>query len=59
MNPPTPDTDPFDEIFNSGIISVRCGNCGTDTIMNAAYARYVPGPLLSCRHCRTPGPPRT
>lgn len=58
MNTSQPD-DAFQEILNSGIASVRCGNCGADTIMNSAYAQHVNGPLLSCRHCRNPGPTRT
>ena len=53
------DQDEFTQILQDAVVSKRCGDCSTDTIMNSAYARYVPGPLLSCRHCRTPGLPRT
>jgi ribosomal protein S27E len=42
----------FEEILHSEIVSIRCGGCGADTIMNSAYRQYVSGPLLSCRNCR-------
>ena len=32
-------------------VKVKC-KCGADTIMNAAYAKYVKGTLDSCSSCR-------
>jgi hypothetical protein len=59
MDTPGQVNNDFDEISNSEIVSIQCGGCGADTIMNSIYGKHVQGLLLSCRHCRQPGPART
>lgn len=46
------DGNDFNELLQEAVVNKRCGNCGADTIMNARYARYVQGNLLSCGRCR-------
>lgn len=37
--------------FRDDVVPVRCGNCGTETVMNAMYAKHVTE-LTNCRKCR-------
>jgi len=52
-----PEADPklndlLKEIGNAEVVPVKCLNCGADTVINAAYAKYVRSPISSCRLCR-------
>lgn len=54
MTDPTPDQEQFfKDILQSTVIAVRCNNCGTDQIMNTAYAKYVTSGLSACGNCRS------
>lgn len=46
--------DDFEQLLGADVVTRVCGNCGTETIMNAVFAKYVPGDLMSCRQCRNP-----
>lgn len=37
--------------FKDQVVAIRCGNCGRDCMMNAAYTKHVTE-LQNCRHCR-------
>ena len=40
-------------VSNMDTVPVKCKNCGSDTLMNAAYAKYVTNGLDSCSQCRS------
>jgi len=42
----------FEEVLRSETINIKCNNCGSDQIMNTAYAQHVKNGLLSCSNCR-------
>ena len=53
---PHPENDPkVNELINSvgreEVVAIKC-KCGADTVINAAYAKYIKGPLSSCSKCR-------
>lgn len=37
---------------DASVVPRKCKNCGADVVINAAYAKYVPGDVESCRFCR-------
>jgi len=43
----------FEEVIGSQVIEVRCNGCGSEQIMNSAYAKYVTNGLLKCSKCRS------
>lgn len=53
---PHPENDPkvnelITSVGNEEVVAIKC-KCGADTVINAAYAKYVRGPLESCSKCR-------
>lgn len=42
----------FAEIIRSETVVVRCGNCGSEQVMNKVYEPYVKQ-LTNCKECRT------
>jgi hypothetical protein len=44
--------DFFQAVMRADVVNVTC-QCGAQTVMNAAYAKHVPGlRIQSCRECR-------
>ena len=33
------------------VVPVKC-QCGADTVINKAYAKYITGPIANCAKCR-------
>jgi ribosomal protein S27AE len=45
--------DFFVQVMASDVVEVRCERCGSQTIMNKQYARYVTnGTIKDCGKCR-------
>jgi len=55
MQPHPENSGPLNELMksisNMETVPIKC-KCGADTVINAAYAQYVKGPLDSCSNCR-------
>lgn len=41
----------LEAVDKSDVVSVKC-QCGADAVVNKAYAKYISGPLSSCKECR-------
>jgi hypothetical protein len=37
--------------LNPDVVPIKC-QCGRDTVINKAYAKYVKGPISGCKACR-------
>jgi hypothetical protein len=53
---PHPENDPrVNDLINAmnmdEVVPVKC-QCGADTVINAAYAKYIKSPISSCSKCR-------
>lgn len=45
--------DFFSQVMASDVVEVRCRRCGSETIMNKQYAKYVKdGTIKDCGKCR-------
>jgi hypothetical protein len=53
MNDSSKNSDYFAPIMKQEVASVKCAQCGCDTVVNTVYLPYlVDGRIESCRQCR-------